>query len=112
MSMRTIERKCLTNPRGSKNQPCEGLSPPAQAQRFLTLPIGTRDIGRDDAVRINAVQGVSVNIYKDLSLSFEHNVRYNSQPAGRDSDGYKFRQISSRISANSRLKRTALKRRR
>ena len=37
MSMRTIERKCFTNPRGSKNGPCEGLSPPAQAQRFLTF---------------------------------------------------------------------------
>ena len=43
--------------------------------------IGTRDIGRDEAVRVNANQGVSVEIYKDLSIRFEYNVRYNSQPA-------------------------------
>jgi putative salt-induced outer membrane protein YdiY len=43
--------------------------------------IGTRDIGRDNAVRINAVQGISLEIYKDLSVSFEYNVRYNSEPA-------------------------------
>ena len=43
--------------------------------------IGTRDIGRDNAVRINAVQGISVDIYKDLSFSLEYNVRYNSEPA-------------------------------
>ena len=43
--------------------------------------IGTRDIGRDNAVRINAVQGISVDIYKDLSVSLEYNVRYNSEPA-------------------------------
>ena len=43
--------------------------------------IGTRDIGRDDAVRLNANQGISIKIYKDLSIRFEYNVRYNSQPA-------------------------------
>jgi putative salt-induced outer membrane protein YdiY len=43
--------------------------------------IGTRDIGRDDAVRIYGNQGVSVKIYKDLSIRFEYNVRYNSKPA-------------------------------
>lgn len=43
--------------------------------------IGTRDIGRDNAVRINAVQGISVDIYKDLSVSLEYHVRYNSEPA-------------------------------
>jgi len=43
--------------------------------------IGTRDIGRDNAVRVNAVQGISAKIYKDLSVSLEYNVRYNSQPA-------------------------------
>ncbi|MCA9456788.1 MAG: DUF481 domain-containing protein, partial [Nitrospira sp.] len=43
--------------------------------------IGTRDIGQDSAVRINAVQGISVDIYKDLSFSLEYNVRYNSEPA-------------------------------
>ena len=43
--------------------------------------IGTRDIGGDDAVRINAVQGISFKIYKDLSISLEYNIRHNSQPA-------------------------------
>lgn len=43
--------------------------------------IGTRDFGRDDAVRVNANQGISVKIYKDLSIRFEYNVRYNSKPA-------------------------------
>ena len=42
---------------------------------------GTRDIGRDNAMRLSANQGVSVKIYKDLSIRFEYNVRYNSQPA-------------------------------
>ncbi len=42
--------------------------------------IGTRDLGRDNAVRINAVQGISVDVYKDLSVSLEYNVRYNSEP--------------------------------
>jgi putative salt-induced outer membrane protein YdiY len=42
---------------------------------------GTRDIGRDDAVRLNANQGISIKIYKDLSIRFEYNVRYNSKPA-------------------------------
>ncbi len=42
---------------------------------------GTRDIGRDNAVRLNANQGVSVKIYKDLSIRFEYNLRYNSKPA-------------------------------
>ena len=41
---------------------------------------GTRDIGRDNAVRLNAYQGVSIKIYKDLSIRFEYNVRYNSKP--------------------------------
>ena len=43
--------------------------------------MGTRDIGRDDAVRLSANQGVSVKIYKDLSIRFEYNIRYNSKPA-------------------------------
>ncbi|HBP87158.1 MAG TPA: DUF481 domain-containing protein [Nitrospirales bacterium] len=43
--------------------------------------IGTRDIGRDDAVRVNANQGIRVKVYKDLSIRFEYNVRYNSKPA-------------------------------
>lgn len=43
--------------------------------------LGTRDIGRDDAVRVNANQGISVKIYQDLSIRFEYNVRYNSKPA-------------------------------
>jgi len=42
---------------------------------------GTRDIGRDNAVRLNANQGGSVTIYKDLSIRFEYNLRYNSKPA-------------------------------
>lgn len=42
--------------------------------------IGSRDIGRDNAVRINTVQGISVEIYKDLTVNFEYNVRYNSEP--------------------------------
>jgi putative salt-induced outer membrane protein YdiY len=42
---------------------------------------GTRDIGRDDAVRLNANQGISIKIYNDLSIRFEYNVRYNSKPA-------------------------------
>jgi len=41
---------------------------------------GTRDIGQDNAVRLNAYQGISIKIYKDLSIRFEYNVRYNSQP--------------------------------
>jgi putative salt-induced outer membrane protein YdiY len=43
--------------------------------------IGTRDIGRDDPVRVNANQGISVTIYEGLSIRFEYNVRYNSKPA-------------------------------
>jgi putative salt-induced outer membrane protein YdiY len=43
--------------------------------------IGTRDIGQDDAVRLNANQGLSIKIYKDLSIRFEYNLRYNSKPA-------------------------------
>jgi len=43
--------------------------------------MATRDIGRDDAVRLSANQGVSVKIYKDLSIRFEYNIRYNSKPA-------------------------------
>ena len=47
---------------------------------------GTRDIGHDNALRVNANQGVSVKIYKDFSIRFEYTVRYNSQPAeGRKS---------------------------
>jgi putative salt-induced outer membrane protein YdiY len=42
---------------------------------------GTRDIGRDNAVRLNANQGISIKIYKDLSIRFEYNLRYNSKPA-------------------------------
>ena len=42
---------------------------------------GTRDFGRDNAVRLNANQGMSISIYKDLSIRFEYNVRYNSKPA-------------------------------
>jgi len=42
---------------------------------------GTRDIGRDDAVRLYANQGISVKVYGDLSIRFEYNVRYNSNPA-------------------------------
>lgn len=42
---------------------------------------GTRDIGGDKAMRINANQGISIKIYKDLSVRFEYNVRYNSKPA-------------------------------
>ncbi len=42
---------------------------------------GTRDIGHDNALRVNANQGFSVKIYKDFSIRFEYNVRYNSQPA-------------------------------
>lgn len=41
---------------------------------------GTRDIGQDNAVRLNAYQGISIKIYKDLSIRFEYNVRYNSKP--------------------------------
>jgi putative salt-induced outer membrane protein YdiY len=43
--------------------------------------IGTRNFGRGDAVRIYAVQGIRVEIYKDLSVNLEYNVRYNSEPA-------------------------------
>jgi putative salt-induced outer membrane protein YdiY len=42
--------------------------------------IGTRDFGRDEAVRLNANPGISIKIYKDLSIRFEYNVRYNSKP--------------------------------
>jgi putative salt-induced outer membrane protein YdiY len=42
---------------------------------------GTRDIGRDNAVRLNANQGISIKVYQDLSIRFEYNVRYNSKPA-------------------------------
>ncbi len=42
---------------------------------------GTRDIGRDNGVRLNTNQGISISIYKDLSIRFEYNVRYNSKPA-------------------------------
>lgn len=48
--------------------------------KFWHNHIGTRDIGRDDAVRLNANQGGSLKIYKDLSIRFEYNIRYNSQP--------------------------------
>jgi len=41
---------------------------------------GTRDIGRENAVRLNAYQGISIKIYKDLSIRFEYNMRYNSRP--------------------------------
>ncbi|MCW5785432.1 MAG: DUF481 domain-containing protein [Nitrospirales bacterium] len=32
-------------------------------------------------MRLNANQGMSISIYKDLSIRFEYNVRYNSKPA-------------------------------
>lgn len=41
---------------------------------------GTRDFGRDNAVRLYANQGISIKVYEDLSIRFEYNVRYNSQP--------------------------------
>lgn len=42
---------------------------------------GTRDIGRDKAMRMNANQGLSVKIYKDFRIRLEYNLRYNSEPA-------------------------------
>ncbi len=42
---------------------------------------GTRDIGRDNALRMNANQGLSVKIYRDFRIRFEYSLRYNSKPA-------------------------------
>ncbi len=41
---------------------------------------GTRDFTHDNAVRLNAYQGISIKVYKDLSIRLEYNVRYNSKP--------------------------------
>lgn len=42
--------------------------------------MGPRGLDRDNAVRIKALQGISVDVYKGLSVSLEYNVRYNSEP--------------------------------
>ncbi len=42
---------------------------------------GFRDYGRSTAFRLNADQGIRVEVWNDFSLNLEYQIRYNSQPA-------------------------------